>query len=130
LEGDHEGFVEAPKGRAGNYTIDEDILLCTTWNNVGMDIDQKGDTYWTTTKEYFDAYNTSEIEQTDRSLRSCWATISSECQKWSRCLAQVERINISSTNDKDKVIISFVILFYFLLLCYLLYVTTNMLAFM
>jgi hypothetical protein len=78
LEGDDEGFVEPPKGRAGNYTIDEDILLCTTLNNVGMDAavgtDQKGDTYWTRMKEYFDTYNTSGIDQTYRHHRSRWGT--------------------------------------------------------
>jgi hypothetical protein len=30
LESNGEGFIEPPKGRTGNYTIDEDILLCTT----------------------------------------------------------------------------------------------------
>jgi hypothetical protein len=44
-----KGFIEAPKGRASNYTIDEDILTYTTWKNVGINAavgsDQKGDTY-------------------------------------------------------------------------------------
>jgi hypothetical protein len=49
LEDDDEGFVEPPKGRARNYSKDEDILLCTTWKNVGIDVikgtDQARDTY-------------------------------------------------------------------------------------
>jgi hypothetical protein len=38
---DGEGFVEPAKntqnGRATNYTMDEDILLCITWKQIAMD---------------------------------------------------------------------------------------------
>ena len=30
VDEDGEGIVDAPKGRGGNYTMDEDILLCNT----------------------------------------------------------------------------------------------------
>jgi hypothetical protein len=53
-----EGLIDAPKGRASNYTIDEDVLLCNTWLNVSMDAtvgtDQTRDTYWLRMKEFFD----------------------------------------------------------------------------
>jgi hypothetical protein len=53
-EMDGEGFVELARntqnGRAANYTMDEDILLCITWKQIAMDAgvgtDQKFDTYW------------------------------------------------------------------------------------
>ncbi|KAE8802271.1 Alternative oxidase 1a, mitochondrial [Hordeum vulgare] len=32
-----EGIVEAPKGRAGNYTTNNDKLLCNTWLQVSRD---------------------------------------------------------------------------------------------
>ncbi|KAE8817902.1 putative receptor protein kinase ZmPK1 [Hordeum vulgare] len=32
-----EGMIDAPSGRASNYTVDEDIFLCNTWFNVFMD---------------------------------------------------------------------------------------------
>ncbi|KAE8779603.1 Alternative oxidase 1a, mitochondrial [Hordeum vulgare] len=32
-----EGIVEAPKGRAGNYTTNDDKLLCNTWLQVSRD---------------------------------------------------------------------------------------------
>jgi hypothetical protein len=74
--------MEPPRnGRAGNYTMDEDILLCVKWKQVGTDatmgINQKGDTYWTRIKEFFDAHNKSGYERTD-TLRSRWGIISSE----------------------------------------------------
>jgi hypothetical protein len=56
-----EGMIDAPKGRACNYTIEEDILLCSTWLNVSMDAtvgtDQTRDTYWFQMKEFFDTHN-------------------------------------------------------------------------
>ena len=54
-----EGMVGAPKGRAANYTVEEDVVLCNTWLYVSMDstvaTDQTRDTYWFRMKEYFDA---------------------------------------------------------------------------
>ncbi|KAE8791045.1 putative receptor protein kinase ZmPK1 [Hordeum vulgare] len=58
-EGD--GIVEAPKGRAGNYTTNDDKLLCNTWLQVSRDPsvggDQSRDAYWGRMKEHFDAQN-------------------------------------------------------------------------
>ena len=34
VDEDGEGIVDAPKERAGNYTIDEDILICNPWLQV------------------------------------------------------------------------------------------------
>ncbi|KAE8795391.1 putative receptor protein kinase ZmPK1 [Hordeum vulgare] len=56
-----EGIVAAPKGRAGNYTTNDDKLLCNTWLQVSRDPfiggDQSRDAYWGRMKEYFDAQN-------------------------------------------------------------------------
>ena len=35
LDMDDEGFVV--KGRSGNYTNAEDVLICTAWKNVSQD---------------------------------------------------------------------------------------------
>ena len=44
-----EGVVGGPKGRAANYTVGEDVLLCKTWLYVSMDatvaMNQARDTY-------------------------------------------------------------------------------------
>ncbi|KAE8780476.1 putative receptor protein kinase ZmPK1 [Hordeum vulgare] len=56
-----EGIVEAPKGRAGNYTTNDDKLLCNTWLEMSRDPsvggDQSRDAYWGRMKEHFDAQN-------------------------------------------------------------------------
>ncbi|KAE8819534.1 putative receptor protein kinase ZmPK1 [Hordeum vulgare] len=106
MDEDGEGIIEAPKGRAGNYTTDEDILLCNTWLVVSMDTtvggDQSRDTYWDRMKEYFDERNKSGIERTNRSLRSRWSTINKDYQRWEAEMKPVDKINPSGTNDRER----------------------------
>ncbi|KAE8799433.1 putative receptor protein kinase ZmPK1 [Hordeum vulgare] len=101
-----EGIVEAPKGRAGNYTTNDDKLLCNTWLQVSRDPsiggDQSRDAYWGRMKEYFDAQNVSGIDRSERSLRSRWLTINSDCQKWAAAQKAVDKLNPSSTNEDDR----------------------------
>nr|XP_040243856.1 keratin, type II cytoskeletal 5-like [Aegilops tauschii subsp. strangulata] len=58
VDEDDEGIVDAPKGRGGNYTNEEDVLLCNTWLQVSRDPsvggDQSRDAYWNRMKEHFD----------------------------------------------------------------------------
>uniref|UniRef100_A0A8I6YCP2 No apical meristem-associated C-terminal domain-containing protein n=1 Tax=Hordeum vulgare subsp. vulgare TaxID=112509 RepID=A0A8I6YCP2_HORVV len=103
-EGD--GIVAAPKGRAGNYTTNDDKLLCNTWLQVSRDPsiggDQSRDAYWGRMKEYFDAQNVSGIDRSERSLRSRWSTINSDCQKWAAAQKAVDKLNPSGTNEDDR----------------------------
>ncbi|KAE8795414.1 putative receptor protein kinase ZmPK1 [Hordeum vulgare] len=101
-----EGIVNAPKGRAGNYTTNDDKLLRNTWLQVSRDPsvggDQSRDAYWGRMKEYFDAQNVSGIDRSERSLRSRWSTINSDCQKWAAAQKAVDKINPSGTNEDDR----------------------------
>ncbi|XBI76057.1 hypothetical protein VPH35_069335 [Triticum aestivum] len=101
-----EGIVDAPKGRAGNYTNADDILLCNTWLQVSRDPsvggDQSRDAYWNRMKEHFDARNVSGIDRSNRSLRSRWSTINSDCQRWAACQKAVDKLNPSGTNEDDR----------------------------
>ncbi|KAE8771973.1 Alternative oxidase 1a, mitochondrial [Hordeum vulgare] len=103
-EGD--GIVAAPKGRAGNYTTNDDKLLCNTWLQVSRDPsiggEQSRDAYWGRMKEYFDAQNVSGIDRSERSLRSRWSTINSDCQKWAAAQKAVDKLNPSGTNEDDR----------------------------
>ena len=80
-----EGLIELLVGRTVNYSADEDRLLCRAWLAVAMDpvvgTNQSRGTYWVRMKDYFDARNTSGNERTDRSLRSRWSVINTDCQK-------------------------------------------------
>ncbi|KAE8777100.1 Alternative oxidase 1a, mitochondrial [Hordeum vulgare] len=101
-----EGIIEAPKGRAGNYTTNDDKLLCNTWLQVSRDPsvggDQSRDAYWGRMKEHFDAQNVSGIDRSERSLRSRWSTINSDCQKWAAAQKAVDKLNPSGTKEDDR----------------------------
>ncbi|KAF7047675.1 hypothetical protein CFC21_056566 [Triticum aestivum] len=101
-----EGIVDASKGRAGNYTTNDDKLLCNTWLQVSRDPsvggDQSRDANWGRMKEHFDANNVSGIDRSERSLRSRWSTINSDCQKWAAAQKAVDKINPSGTNEDDR----------------------------
>ncbi|KAE8792692.1 Alternative oxidase 1a, mitochondrial [Hordeum vulgare] len=106
VDGEGEGIVAAPKGRAGNYTTNDDKLLCNTWLQVSRDPsiggDQSRDAYWGRMKEYVDAQNVSGVDRSERSLRSRWSTINSDCQKWAAAQKAVDKLNPSGTNEDDR----------------------------
>ncbi|XBI42169.1 hypothetical protein VPH35_126531 [Triticum aestivum] len=106
VEEEGEGIVDVPKGRAGNYTNTDDILLCNTWLQVSRDPsiggDQSRDAYWGRMKEHYDVHNVSGIDHSERSLRSRWSTINSDCQKWVACQKAVDKLNPSGTNEDDR----------------------------
>ncbi|XBI50283.1 hypothetical protein VPH35_113715 [Triticum aestivum] len=101
-----EGIVEAPRGRAGNYSTTDDKLLCYTYLHVSKDPsiggDQSRDAYWGRMTEHFNAHNKSGIYRSERSLRSRWSTINSDCQKWAAAQKSVDKINPSGTNKDDR----------------------------
>uniref|UniRef100_A0A8I6YMP8 No apical meristem-associated C-terminal domain-containing protein n=1 Tax=Hordeum vulgare subsp. vulgare TaxID=112509 RepID=A0A8I6YMP8_HORVV len=65
--------------------------------------DQSRDAYWGRMKEHFDAHNMSGIDRSERSLRSRWSTINSDCQKWAAAQKAVDKLNPSGTNEDDRV---------------------------
>ncbi|XBI94219.1 hypothetical protein VPH35_030906 [Triticum aestivum] len=106
VDEESEGVVDAPKGRTSNYSTNDDKLLCNTYLQVSRDPsiggDQSRDAYWGRMKEYFDDHNMSGIDRSERSLRSRWSTINSDCQKWAATQKSVDKINPSGTNEDDR----------------------------
>ena len=94
VDEDGEGIVDAPKGRAGNYTMHEEILLCNTWLHVSMDAniggDQSRDAYWIRMKEHFDLHNKSGIDHPSRFFCSRWSTINKDYQRWAEAIKVVD----------------------------------------
>ncbi|KAI5011634.1 hypothetical protein ZWY2020_013771 [Hordeum vulgare] len=108
LDMDDEGFVA--KGRSGNYSNAEDVLICTAWKIVSQDAfvgsDQTVNTYGQLIKDYFDERKTNGHFRSSDSLRQHWSTINAEYKKWSGCLSNVARMNPSGCGDIDLVNIS------------------------
>jgi hypothetical protein len=96
LDVDTEGLLdEAPRGRSFNYDVYEEKLIRMAWKKIGLDAvvgtEQPGKTYWNRMNNYFNA-NTKGNHRSIDSIR----------QK-SSCLAHVNRLNPSGTNDDDRV---------------------------
>uniref|UniRef100_A0A8I6X0D2 Uncharacterized protein n=1 Tax=Hordeum vulgare subsp. vulgare TaxID=112509 RepID=A0A8I6X0D2_HORVV len=104
MDEDAEGILEAPKGRAGNYTTDKDILLCNAWLVMSMDAIVEGVQTRDRMKEYLDLRNKSGIERINRSFCSRWSTINKDCQRWAAAMKSVDTINPNDTNDRDRLI--------------------------
>ncbi|KAE8794368.1 putative cadmium/zinc-transporting ATPase 3 [Hordeum vulgare] len=68
LDMDDEGFVA--KGRSGNYSNAEDVLICTAWKKVSQDAsvgsDQPVNTYGQRIKDYFDERNTNDLNDEEK----------------------------------------------------------------
>ena len=134
MDDEGEGLMEAPKGRMANYTVQDDVLLCHTWLNVSLDATvataQTMSTYWERMMMYYNTHNKNGVERSNRSLRSRWSLINSECQRWTVAMTAVDALNPSGTNEDDRVnapkalmeqTLCYV-LFYVLLTCFLLLV--------
>ncbi|KAE8788385.1 putative receptor protein kinase ZmPK1 [Hordeum vulgare] len=106
VDEDGEGIVGTPKGRGGNYTNKEDVMLCKTWLDVSRDPsiggDQSRDAYSLRMKEHFDLPNVSGIDRSARSLHSRWSTINKDCQQWEAAQKAVDKLNPSGTNDENR----------------------------
>ncbi|KAL0000950.1 hypothetical protein SO802_014731 [Lithocarpus litseifolius] len=92
--------------RGGNFSVDEDLLLISTWLNIGMDAvhgtDQKGEKFWAKIWEYFCANNTYRTTRSSSSLSSRWGNINRETSRFAGFMAKVEARNRSGATDEDK----------------------------
>ncbi|KAK9989898.1 hypothetical protein SO802_030137 [Lithocarpus litseifolius] len=92
--------------RGGNFNVDEDLLLISTWLNIGMDAvygtEQKGEKFWAKIWEYFCANNTYRTTRSSSSLSSRWGNINRETSRFAEFMAKVEARNRSGATDEDK----------------------------
>ncbi|KAE8788729.1 hypothetical protein D1007_37302 [Hordeum vulgare] len=79
------------------FEVDEEVS-----RDPSVGGDQSRDAYWGRMKEHFDAQNVSGIDRSERSLRSRWLTINSDCQKWAAAQKVVDKLNPSGTNEDDR----------------------------
>jgi hypothetical protein len=80
--------------RSTNYTQDEDIQLCVSWENVSSDPivcnEQPGKAYWSKITQHFHANKTFESDRNACSLEHRWGTIQRECMKFQVIFEDVE----------------------------------------
>jgi hypothetical protein len=85
-----------------------DVSLIVAWKRIELDpavaTEQPKDTYWARVKKFYDLHKEEDAyERIAASLRQHSQTIATGCQKWSLCFYNVEVMNPSGTNEKDRV---------------------------
>ncbi|KAK4592150.1 hypothetical protein RGQ29_016593, partial [Quercus rubra] len=92
--------------RGSNFSIQEDVLLVSTFLNVNQDVvqstNQKRPTYWSRIWEYYHHCKTFTSERTVSSLTNRWSMIQHCTNKFCGCLAQIESKNESGKTSEDK----------------------------
>ena len=90
-----------------NFTIEEDLVLVSSWLAIGQDLvqsnEQKYDQLWMRIHEYYHAHTTSETKRTKGFLMQRWSTIQLCTNKYSGCLAKIESLNQSGMTEENKV---------------------------
>ena len=90
-----------------NFSIQEDMLLVSTFLNVNQDevqsTNQKCTTYWSRIWGYYHQWKTFTSEHSVSSLTNRWSIIQLCPNKFCGCLAQIESKNESGKTNEDKV---------------------------
>ncbi|RLN27871.1 glutathione S-transferase T3-like [Panicum miliaceum] len=94
--------------RSSNYTQEEDIQLCMSWENISTDSivgnEQPGKAYWKRIVEHFHANRTFHFNRSVNSLEHRWDTIKKECSKFQAFYEQVERRHPSGIPYKEHLL--------------------------
>ncbi|KAL9671217.1 hypothetical protein QQ045_008783 [Rhodiola kirilowii] len=95
------------KGRSKNFTIAEDMLLISAWENVSLDPikgnNQTQTSYWSRIASYFDEHKTFTSERTPIALTNRWSSIQKCVSKFQGFYNQIEGRNQSGIGEVDKV---------------------------
>ncbi|CAL5400761.1 unnamed protein product [Camellia sinensis] len=71
--------------RKGNFTVEEDMMLISSWLNISLDPIRGNE------------------QKTQTSLMNRWSTIQLATNKFCGCFSQVERLNRSGSTENDKI---------------------------
>ncbi|KAL9686525.1 hypothetical protein QQ045_023985 [Rhodiola kirilowii] len=95
------------KGRSKNFSIAEDMLLISAWENISFDPirgnNQTQTNYWSRIASYFDEHKSFTSERTPVALSSRWSTIQTSVSKFQGFFNQIEGRNQSGIGEADKV---------------------------
>ncbi|GLT71777.1 hypothetical protein SLA2020_437730 [Shorea laevis] len=94
--------------RRGNFSLEEDNLLVSSWLATSMDaihgINQKASTFWGRVHAHYDEYKKPTfITRSVNSITNRWSTIQVATNKFCACLCQIERKPSSGLTEQDKI---------------------------
>ncbi|KAL9680627.1 hypothetical protein QQ045_018511 [Rhodiola kirilowii] len=82
------------KGRSKNFSIAEDMLLISAWENISFDPirgnNQTQTNYWSRIASYFDEHKSFTSERTPVALSSRWSIIQKSVSKFQGFFNQIE----------------------------------------
>ena len=94
--------------KLGNFTVDEDKVLVSSWLNVSTDpiviTSQKAEAYWKRITDGYNALRGAHPERTQKSLNKRWDSIKENVSLFSGFYQQVLNRNQSGRTDNDKVV--------------------------
>ncbi|KAH0981441.1 hypothetical protein GBA52_008618 [Prunus armeniaca] len=91
-------MAESLKQKGTNYSIDEDVALCRAWIIISEDPIIEN----CQSNQFIQFHPDAQEVRSSQSLKSRWTNISQMCNKFSKCLAQVARLNKSVQNEIDN----------------------------
>jgi hypothetical protein len=107
--GEHDvARIAGGRTKRKNFEAEEEVVLCQAYLRVGIDSEvgtsQAGTTFWGRVTAYYNA-NCPEGFDTRplRSLETKWSTIQHEVSKFCGCVAKVQDLNRSGTNEEDDI---------------------------
>ncbi|GLT72465.1 hypothetical protein SLA2020_443980 [Shorea laevis] len=94
--------------RRGNFSLEEDNLLVSSWLATSMDAihgtNQKASTFWGRVHAHYDEYKKPTfITRSVNSITNRWSTIQVATNKFCACLCQIERKPSSGLTEQDKI---------------------------
>ncbi|CAN6286091.1 unnamed protein product [Urochloa humidicola] len=96
--------------RARNYTHEEDIQLCVSWENISTDPiianEQPGMAYWKRIADHYHKHKTFESDRNANSLEHRWSTIQKECMRFQALYDDVERRHPSGIPYKEHILLA------------------------
>ncbi|XP_074375359.1 glutathione S-transferase T3-like [Apium graveolens] len=99
--------TQQKKGRATNFSTEEDILLVSAWRNISMNpiqgSNQTHQTYWERITAFYDQNKTFSSDRTANSLSHRWSIINCSVSKFIGYYNKVQELNQSGLSEQDKV---------------------------
>ncbi|CAI0548857.1 unnamed protein product, partial [Linum tenue] len=90
--------------RKGNWTVEEDKNLCSSWVMISEDgavgVNQRDTRFWDRVAEQFRS-NDRNTSRTIKSMANRMGTITKYCKCWNSAIQRAERNQPSGTNQMD-----------------------------
>ncbi|GAB2293129.1 hypothetical protein Dimus_038247 [Dionaea muscipula] len=100
------GKARAGGSRKKNFSVSEDILICSAYLNTTKDavigIDQPSNRFWEKICKYIEDHGSATVARSAASVKARWLEINKQCGKFIGCLSRIERLNQSGQTEQGR----------------------------